>query len=210
MSTNNITLEFTPEALAAFHERERRRPCDSDQLSYATASASTVSDVIGPGRTLDKLLGAAGRLLERGCSTLVERLGRSPNALMANILQWMLRPQPDQCCARCSVTSKSAGSFTRSPPVPFEEIIHQLALLVPGLNGHCTCCLNRRRRQFVQRKDVRKGCKRLIRFLRDKNDSNKELAVLHIVILLAFFPDLCPIFVDLQVILVLENIESFV
>jgi hypothetical protein len=89
----NNTLAETPGG-TWWTDAYSRPLIDLDRLSFVTRSDSTISGNHEHGRTLDKMLGVGGRLIEKivGCIS-TRAMGRGPEALMARALRkWARSP----------------------------------------------------------------------------------------------------------------------
>ncbi|TFK46285.1 hypothetical protein OE88DRAFT_926784 [Heliocybe sulcata] len=69
----------------------------ADAVHPGTDSSSTVSDLPGPGRTLDKFIGIAGAAIERMCDSIGTRMGLGPHAAMARLVEALLRSRIYSC-----------------------------------------------------------------------------------------------------------------
>ncbi|KZT22880.1 hypothetical protein NEOLEDRAFT_624602 [Neolentinus lepideus HHB14362 ss-1] len=171
--------------------------CSPIAISIADTASSTssVSDAIGPGRTMDKFLTFFGQHLANFISRISARyLGRGPNALvgrMINSIDWSLQKCRYEFCPNYWPEGghKQNIRLSRLPPT-VTEVVELLSL------PFCHTCHELHARSLATSAIFIAGCRKLVNKLR--NSSANLLIAYHIFILASFHAHTCEMFVGLN------------
>ncbi|KZT20527.1 hypothetical protein NEOLEDRAFT_842467 [Neolentinus lepideus HHB14362 ss-1] len=96
-----------------------------NHVDLDAASASTASDIPGPGRTLGKAISIFGKALGDACTDMATRMGLGPHAAMARLLKATLQARIRAChsepyhnprtCSSCEYQRLSRSLQSREP-----------------------------------------------------------------------------------------------
>ncbi|KDQ60477.1 hypothetical protein JAAARDRAFT_32890 [Jaapia argillacea MUCL 33604] len=157
-----------------------------DSFELETASTSTLSDNPGPGYTIGKWIGRAGKKLEVAAGSFAERLRIGPNAVMEDIIDVL------------SGVGRHHRSLLR-PPRPFRSLI-PIALshstTSPMSSGESVSKIQARLPEYYRK---------LADYLLDNNPNNQFLALYYITTLIYTDPRARTIFIDLGVFDILQR-----
>ncbi|KZT21867.1 hypothetical protein NEOLEDRAFT_724329 [Neolentinus lepideus HHB14362 ss-1] len=166
-------------------------------LVYAPSSTSTVSNAIGPGRTMDKLLTYVGEQLTYFISRISARyLGLGPNALvgrMISAIDWSQRKCRYEFCPNYWPEGgrKPNIGLGRLPP-SITEVAELLSL------PFCHTCHESHARALSTSEIFVAGCQKLVNKLRRRNSSANLLIAYHIFMLASFHAHMREMFVGLN------------
>ncbi|KZT18502.1 hypothetical protein NEOLEDRAFT_154352 [Neolentinus lepideus HHB14362 ss-1] len=166
-------------------------------IVYAPSSTSTVSDAIGPGRTMDKFLTFIGEQLTYFISRISARyLGLGPNALVGRMLSsidWSQRKCRYEFCPNYSPEGghKPNIGLSRLPP-SIAEVAELLSL------PFCHSCHELHALSLSKSAIFVAGCQKLVNKLRRSNSSANILIAYHVFILASFHAHTREMFVGLN------------
>ncbi|KZT20896.1 hypothetical protein NEOLEDRAFT_819641 [Neolentinus lepideus HHB14362 ss-1] len=166
-------------------------------IVYAPSSTSTISDAIGPGRTMDKLLTFFGDQLTYFISRISARyLGMGPNVLvgrMVSSIDWSQRNCRYGFCPHYWPDGghKPHIGFSRLPPST-AEVAELLSL------PFCHSCRESHALSLSASAIFVAGCQKLVNKLRRSSSSASVLIAYHIFILASFHDHTREIFVGLN------------
>ncbi|KDQ58249.1 hypothetical protein JAAARDRAFT_57980 [Jaapia argillacea MUCL 33604] len=166
-----------------------------DQLGLSVeiddASDSTLSNQMGPGRTVGKWISKAGRKLERLVGNAAERLGVGPNAVLERILTEVARAEELWWSEHDGLEIRwhFPTQILLRLPRPFPSLIEHITKVRPREFTSITAT------ELVTTR-VQAECRKLAAFLRDENYLNQYLATYYIISLICALPNIRPVFVD--------------
>ncbi|KDQ49645.1 hypothetical protein JAAARDRAFT_63588 [Jaapia argillacea MUCL 33604] len=166
-------------------------PSASVDFEALSDSDGSLSDQMGPGRTLGRWLSHSGGKLKQVMGGAAERLGLGPNAVMAEILS---RANHHALIRKADSDSRS---FMRSPP-PFSTLLWEISGKGDIENG-----------VLMLDDKLIDGYRKLVELLRDKNQSNKLIAIYYIVALTCAFLDSQAVFLDLGALEIVQSIYTY-
>ncbi|KZT20513.1 hypothetical protein NEOLEDRAFT_842007 [Neolentinus lepideus HHB14362 ss-1] len=163
---------------------------DND-VDFEIASASTVSNLPGPGRTLGKILGSSGRAVELVCNKIAGRVGRSPHAEMARLVRALLPARIGPCKERghgfmcCSCAYRRVLDRVQSGQPDMIVVLDAIILLTmfdgDGATPQSTRALDKR-------------CRKLLKHLRRDDLPSRNTAVYYVIALTTLLPRLARVF----------------
>ncbi|KDQ60484.1 hypothetical protein JAAARDRAFT_32897 [Jaapia argillacea MUCL 33604] len=160
-----------------------RDPDDCFELE--TASTSTLSDNPGPGYTIGKWIGKAGKKLEIAAGSVAERLRIGPNAVMEDIIDGL------------SGAERHHRSLLQAPR-PFRS-------LIPIALSHSTTSASSGESVSKIQARLPTYYRKLVDYLLDNNPNNQFLALYYITTIICADPRARSIFLDLGVFDILEK-----
>ncbi|KDQ60536.1 hypothetical protein JAAARDRAFT_608667 [Jaapia argillacea MUCL 33604] len=156
-----------------------------DDFELETASTSTLSDNPGPGFTIGKWIGKAGRKLEIAAGSVAERLRIGPNAVMEDIIDGL------------SGVERHRRPFLQAPR-PFRS-------LIPIALSHSTSSTSSEESVSKIQARLPTYYRKLVDYLLDPNPNNQFLALYYITTLIYTDPRARTIFLDLGIFDILER-----
>lgn len=175
-----VSPEFDAEVLDFLHR---------NSAEFEVVSASTASNLIGPGRTLGRAIGALGDVFEDLCSKVGQKMGMGPHAATARLLQYLSTPHTaeeqsgvgfsDTCdaCEYCAIL-RAGGSGPSDVAVYLNNMV-RLAVL-DRKSDDSTDILRK----------IEKECKRLVKYTSCGRVQSQTAAVFYVQILRTLFPSL--------------------
>ncbi|KZT25449.1 hypothetical protein NEOLEDRAFT_1133361 [Neolentinus lepideus HHB14362 ss-1] len=155
-------------------------------ISDTASSTSSITDAIGPGRTIDKFLTFFGQYLASFISHISARyLGRGPNALvgrMINSIDWSSRKCRYDFCPNYWPEGghKPNIGLSRLPPT-VTEVVELLSL------PFCHTCHESHARSLSTSPIFVTGCQKLVNKLRKRSNSSANLLIAYHIFILASF-----------------------
>ncbi|KDQ49536.1 hypothetical protein JAAARDRAFT_640264 [Jaapia argillacea MUCL 33604] len=179
---------------------------------------STISNLPGPGRTLDNIISRLGRSLERKLSFWAERLGYGPNAAAIRILRILKRLK------MCPCRREKELKTSLPQAAAFEAILLDLlsTILNESPDGYfvddgqgskkCVRCGGDRGPDgfpsLQDRRDVQRNCKQMLTFISQGKTPTKVTAIKYVTVLTSSHPIFHEIFTSTGAITILESILS--
>ncbi|EIN09797.1 hypothetical protein PUNSTDRAFT_44052 [Punctularia strigosozonata HHB-11173 SS5] len=160
------------------------------ELTFASGSNSTISNIDGHGRALGRAMAWGGRVLERWALSTSERLGRGPSAPMIRILNAMARARGTRCSVCGLETPSSSASSTTKKKEGKKKNAEVRQMLHLCVDVRCAGC----RASYAEAMaksglDVGKCFRGLVKMLNSRNPSSRVLAVQYIAILAVTHPE---------------------
>ncbi|KDQ59583.1 hypothetical protein JAAARDRAFT_192091 [Jaapia argillacea MUCL 33604] len=153
------------------------------------ASDSTVSNQMGPGRTMGNWISKAGGKLDKLAGMAAERLGMGPNAILDRIItrvaraQELWRMENHGYLLNHGFLQHRPIRMLLRPPRPLSSLVESVTELHSSFQT-----------EFITA-GVRSDCRKLTAFLRDENYLHQYLATYYIISLICALPDIRPVFV---------------
>ncbi|KDQ49718.1 hypothetical protein JAAARDRAFT_617060 [Jaapia argillacea MUCL 33604] len=167
----------------------------SVDLEVLTTSDASLSDQMGPGRTLGNWISKMGRRTEGLIAGSAERLGMGPNALMDRIVTRISIPQ-----------SNRHQSHPRQRPRTLTSLVSEVLLVKEWNYAPCDSDSDS---VLVRDATSVEACQKLVKFIRSRSPQTRFLATYYILALLCVFPSSQGLFLDLGVLETLQRMHDY-
>ncbi|KDQ60178.1 hypothetical protein JAAARDRAFT_205188 [Jaapia argillacea MUCL 33604] len=183
-------------------------PVDPDLFSFVTSTDSTMSDMGGPGRTLDRLISVAGTWVELRIGAVAQRFGFGPRPILLRLLDQL---RGGFCSSCVELVSDKLDDITRDAGASVSLLIYRVADELLSWSVCKTCRGDGWREAVISYGPVVENCRALVEYLRqdDLHPSARALATECVTTLICLNSKFRTLFLDLGCLDTLESLSAY-